>query len=82
MILCTVKLIGTFFQINKLGELLSLVPGGSVSKSRVVWRGLLTGSLLLLEKGCEVASLVERLSSLVTTACHAYSTSRDPQQKR
>lgn len=72
----------TYLQINKLGELLSLVPAASASKSRVVWRGLLAGSLLLLERGCEVASLAERLTSLVTTACHAHAASRDPQLKR
>lgn len=70
------------FQINKLAELLSLVPTTSVSKSRVVWRGLLAASLLLLEKGCEVALLGERLSSLITAACHAHTASRDSQHKR
>lgn len=70
------------FQVKKLGELLSLVPTASVSKSRVVWRGLLAGLLLLLERGCDIATLAERLASLVTTACHTHASSRDPQHKR
>ncbi|KAK8401117.1 hypothetical protein O3P69_002698 [Scylla paramamosain] len=68
--------------VNKLSELLSLVPTSSTSKSRMVWRGLLTGALLLVEKGCEVTPLAERLSPLVTAVCHQLTTSRDPQQRR
>lgn len=71
-----------FLQISKLGELLSLVPVASASKSRVVWRGLLAGSLLLLDRGCDVTSLAEHLNSLVTVACCAHASSRDPQYKR
>ncbi|XP_045122728.1 protein MMS22-like isoform X2 [Portunus trituberculatus] len=68
--------------VNKLGELLSLVPTCSTSKSRMVWRGFLAGALLLVDKGCEVSPLAERLSPIVTAVCHHLTSSRDPQQRR
>ncbi|KAG0722311.1 Protein MMS22-like [Chionoecetes opilio] len=66
--------------ISKLGEQLSLVPTSSPSKCRVVWRGLLAAALLLVEKGCEVTQVAERLSPLVAAVCHQLA--RDSPQRR
>ncbi|XP_069953800.1 protein MMS22-like isoform X2 [Cherax quadricarinatus] len=67
---------------NKLAELLSLVPTCSVSKARIVWRGFLASTLLLLASGCDISPVVQKFNPIVEAACHEYITSRDAMHRR
>ncbi|KAK7063029.1 hypothetical protein SK128_027971 [Halocaridina rubra] len=67
---------------NKLSELLALAPLSNLSKAKILYRSYLASLLLLMERGCDILHVAQKLTSVVSSACQEYLASKDAVQRR